>query len=429
MISQRTETRNQTKEKRINQSCKVFELKVDASHLSKKTKNDLNLLFVEAKSTYNHFLSQLEAGIKTKDIDTKIKQVQVKVKDEFETRNLTILSSQMKQGLLTRIENSLKALSALKKKGHKVGKLKYKTFLKFDSVPLKQYNNTYKIIDGNYIHIQNIDSNIKVEGLQQIQKHFEIANANLIKNGTDFFIKVTCYINQEDLIKIENKIYKTMGIDFGCQHQLVLSNGIVLDYVINNAKRIRVLNKGLARRKKHSKNSQKTIQKLQAVYRKERNQKKDIKKKIVQVLNQNVEHIIIQDENVKFFQKKHGKKIQQTAIGGIVSDLKKLPTSIVVDQYFPSTKQCFCGNKIEIDLWDRVYSCPICELQMDRDLKSAQLIEIEGCKQIENISIPSERRECTPVERHPLFLNLQAIAGLKVRFLIETGSPVALAEG
>jgi putative transposase len=419
------ETLNLTREKRTHQVCKVFELKVDASHLSKKTKNDLNLLFVEAKSIYNHFLAQLDSGTKTRDIDTKIKEVLVKVKEDFETRELTILSSQMKQGLLTRMENSLKALSALKKKGYKVGKLKFKSFLKFNAIPLKQYGNTYRIINGNYIHIQNIDSQIKVEGLKQIKQHFEIANANLTKNGNDFFIKVTCYINTEDMQQIEHKIYETIGIDFGCQHQLVLSNGIVIDYLISNAKRLRVLNKEMHRRKKHSKNYNKTIRKRQKTYRKENNQKKDIKKKIIHVLNENVEHIIIQDENVKFFQKKHGKKIQKTGIGGITGNLKKLPTTIVVDQFFPSTKQCFCGAKQEIPLWQRTYSCPECGLKMDRDLKAARIIEIEGCKQI---FIPSGRRKSTPAERAPLLSGLKEISHLKARVLVETGSSDALAE-
>ena len=40
----------------------------------------------------------------------------------------------------------------LKNKGFPVGRLKYKH--KVSSIPLKQYNNTYKIIDNNYIKIQ-----------------------------------------------------------------------------------------------------------------------------------------------------------------------------------------------------------------------------------------------------------------------------------
>jgi hypothetical protein len=62
---------------------------------------------------------------------------------------------------------------------------------------------------------------------------------------------------------------------------------------------------------------------------------------------------------------------------------------------------------------------------MDRDLKAARIIEIEGCKQF---LIPSGRRKSTPVERAPLLSGLKEISHLKARVLVETGSSDALAE-
>ena len=47
----------QTFQKRLNQDCKVFELKIDISHLSNKRLGDIKLLFTESKWLYNHILN------------------------------------------------------------------------------------------------------------------------------------------------------------------------------------------------------------------------------------------------------------------------------------------------------------------------------------------------------------------------------------
>ena len=47
-----------TKARRKLQCCRVFEVKVDSSHLNQHTKEQLQRLFLEAKWLYNHLLSQ-----------------------------------------------------------------------------------------------------------------------------------------------------------------------------------------------------------------------------------------------------------------------------------------------------------------------------------------------------------------------------------
>ena len=143
--------------------CKSFELKIDKSHLSKFQSEQLFQLFREGKWLYNHLLHSInEDNVKLHDINTKdIKSVQVKNQEIFETKELTIISSQMKQSIHSKIGNSLSALHQLKLKGRKVGKLKYKPEFKFNCIPLKQYNNTYKILNNNYISIQSIKGKIK----------------------------------------------------------------------------------------------------------------------------------------------------------------------------------------------------------------------------------------------------------------------------
>jgi putative transposase len=76
-----------TKARRKRQRCRVFEVKIDSSHLNQHSREQLKCLFLEAKWLYNHILSQP----KVCDIDYKLTAVPVKVKNRFELRELTHL--------------------------------------------------------------------------------------------------------------------------------------------------------------------------------------------------------------------------------------------------------------------------------------------------------------------------------------------------
>jgi len=73
----------------------------------------------------------------------------------------------MKQEVVYRALDNIKGLHELKEKGFPVGRLKYKS--KVSSIPLKQYNTTYRIINKNHIKIQGIKQEIKVNGLDSLR--------------------------------------------------------------------------------------------------------------------------------------------------------------------------------------------------------------------------------------------------------------------
>ncbi len=88
------------------------------------------------------------------------------VKDHYETRKLKYISSQMKEEIMDRAIDNIKGLHELKIKGFKIGSLKYKS--KVTSIPLKQYDITYKIINNKYIKIQGIKQKLMVNGLDNL---------------------------------------------------------------------------------------------------------------------------------------------------------------------------------------------------------------------------------------------------------------------
>ncbi len=409
-----------TKEKRKTQTCRVYEIKIDKSHLNQVTQEHLNRLFLEAKWFYNYILSQH----KIFGMDDKVHEVPVKVKDIFEIRDLRCLSSQMRQGILSRTQDNISSLSERKKKGYKIGKLKYKS--EVQSIPLKQFGNTFKILDTKYITIQGLKQKLKVVGLKQIPEGVDIANGTLVHRNDDYYLSVTTYQKKTE----QTPAIGSIGIDFGLSKQLMYSNGTSIQYSIPVSPKLRKLARRLSKQKLHSKNWNKTRIKLNKEYEKTTNIKQDIKNKVVSFLKDKYGTVCFQDENIKAWQRIWGRKILSTSIGGIISTLKKkVHTPVEVNRMYPSTRTCSkCGNIQDIALDERVYVCKNkkCGNIMDRDHNSGINIENEGLKQVGAVRI-----ELTPVEIEAntlMFLRyFNSIPYVKASSVYESGSFTALA--
>jgi putative transposase len=413
-----------TREKRKNQQARVYEIKIDKSHLNNKQLAHLNRLFLEAKWFYNYILSQDDIF----EVSDKTKEVQVKIKDEFELRELEYLSSQMKQSILSRTIDNIKGLHELKSHYNKIGKLKFKS--EVNSISLKQFGNTYDIIDNKHIRVQGIKKKIKVEGLKQIPDNADIANSMLVKKHGDFYLKITTYQEKEH---IPEMAYST-GIDFGISRQLTLNNGIGIEYSIPVNGKLKRLYKQFSRKEKHSKNWYKVLTKIEKEFDNLNNIKKDIKNKIIKFLKDNFGIVCYQDESVKAWQRIYGRKILSTAIGGIISTLQsKVRTPVGIDKFFPSTKTCSkCGNIQNIELSERVYVCSSCRNIMDRDWNAANNILNEGLKKLNGnreieveVEVATGRSDFKPGEIEPLLKHvkyLNNIPYVKASLVYESGS-------
>jgi transposase len=376
-----------TKKRRQTQVCKTYICKIDKSHLSKDKLNFLRKLFIEAKWLYNYQLSLDNIF----DIPDNIKEVTILNKDKLpEQRELKTLSSQMIQELIQRTKTSIYALSKLKAIG-KSGKLKYKSFI--GSVPLKQYNNTYKIINDKYIKIQGYKKHFKIRGLKQIPKDAEYTRSTLVNRLGDFYLLITCY-----LPKLPKELTgSVIGLDFGIKDNITTSNGEKYNFSFPETQQIKQASKKVNKAKLGSSNRNKKKKKLSKAFQNLTNQKKDTKNKIVSKLVKENDKICIQDENIHQWKsskmKGWGKRIHHSIMGGIISDLKKRSETTVIDRWYPSTKLCpTCYSLNVLKLSDRIYKCK-CGYSEDRDVHSAKNILSEGLK------ISTGRRNLMPVEK------------------------------
>lgn len=430
------ETLKATKDRRKNQICRVFELKVDKSKLNKKTKEDAKLVFLESKWIYNYALSQEDIF----KFDDKISEVQIKVKDEFETREIKVLGSQLKQSVIQGVKQNVFNLSKSKKKGNKVGALNFISH--YDSINLKQYGVTYTI-NKNSIKVQGIKQKFRVRGVGQLEG-YEIANAKFIQRSGDYYFHVTCYMDEEkfELIKSEkerlrndkNNVVKDerkktdIGIDFGLSHQATISNGkegLFIDYQVDFPERLKKLYRELSRKKLHSANWYKQLTKIRKEFDYLTNSKEDVKNKLCNIFKTEFENVFYQNDNFRGWQRIWGRKMLSIGLGGITARLKKSATSHQVDRFFPSTKKCSrCHNIQNMSLKERIYDCNGCGYIAPRDYNSADNILFEGLKKI-----GMEYAESTPVEMKPLLSvldKLKAIPRVKASFVREAGSSMSL---
>ena len=378
-----------TKNRRQLQVCKVFELKIDESHLSKLERERLKMYFVEAKWLYNHILNQ-ENVFK---YNTKDNHIQKMNRDgEFEDVVLQYLPAQCKQAILKKIQASIKALSTTKKKGKVVGRLKHKS--EYTSLEFTQYGISYSI-QKNRIKLAGVKRKLLVRGWQQITKDMEIANAHLIKKPDGYYLKVTTFqFPKGEVDNYEKK--QAVGIDFGIKNNLVTSDGEVFNVAIEESDRLKRLQKKLAKSVKGSNNRYKIRTLLQKEYQKIVNKKKDKANKVVHHLLSNYHQVFIQDENLKGWKSGwFGKQVQHSAMGTIKAKLRSSKQTYMIDRFLPTTKMCpNCGVvKDKVALSERWFSCD-CGYSEDRDIKAAKTIMKLGL-----ILVGTERIDFKPVEQ------------------------------
>lgn len=369
------QTLQETRVRRTNMDIRVFCLKIDESKLSDVKRNKLEGVFREAKWIYNDVIGSEDAFTKPWKVDQVLVNTfnpETQVCDISEVRPLT-LGSQIKQAVFDSVKTNISNLSKAKKKGVKVGKLKFKKDI--NRIHLKQNGTTFRIKDS-YVSIQKIGS-FRVRGLHQIKslpQGCEIACADLIKKASGFYIHVTCYIPKETVERSGS-----IGIDLGIKDTVILSDGrktkIILDYPVDLRRKRRKLSKKV----KASNNYIKQLHRIRKSEERFSNRKDDLANKFVASLK-SYETVAFQDDNISSWANKFGKTISCSILGRIKGRLKCLPTSVMIDRYFPSTQFCpDCGCKNKLSLNDREYECS-CGYKGDRDIKAAKCILDEALK-------------------------------------------------
>lgn len=384
-------SRKATKERRKRQTPRAIDLKIVTNKLSSTQRELLERLFVEAKWVYNDIVGSEDAF----SYQVPKKTVAVHTPKGIEQREIKVLGSQMKQSIVSGACSSIKALSSLKKKGKKVGKLRFKS--EYTSINLKQAGTTYKI-RGSKARIQNIPGWVRVRGVSQLEGT-ELANAKLVHRPDGFHLLVTTYAFTDE-IPSQIKYEGVVGVDFGVKTSFTLSTGEKFDIAVGETERLKRLQRKLARQEKGSNNYMKTQDKISREYRHITNRRDDIANKLSREIL-GYEQVFIQDENIAGWKSKRsfargGRKIQQSVLGRMKTRLSSNPRVTVLDKHVATTATCVCGVKTKYTPDKRTFVCPSCGYSDDRDIHAAKnMIRLSG---VDNLILGTGRTELTPVE-------------------------------
>ena len=369
------QTQKQTRQRRKNMDVLVRTVKIQRNKLSSSQREKLDRLFLEGKWLYNTALAHNQ-------FDEEFRKslnytVEVKLPNgDIETRNLEVLKGQLQQGVLARMRGNLKGLAALKKKGRKVGGLKF--ISEMNSIPLKQFGNTHKI-RGSKVKITNIPGWMRVKGLNQFTDADEFANAMLIRKGKDFFVAFTIYRNKDTHSSLATKKFTpntTLGLDMGVSTHITFSDGSSVTARVEESDRLKRLSRKLARQEKGSKAFVQTKELISDEHRKVVNKRNDAAKKVSSWILDH-EHVFMQDENIsswrrKYSQARGSRSIQYGILGRVKARLVDHPRVTVLKRSVATTATCICGEKTPHSLNKRTYFCPQCGYSAPRDLHAAK---------------------------------------------------------
>ena len=345
------ETRQSTRERRKHQRIVVRVLKVQRNKLGHVKEENIEMSLVEGKWIYNDALASEDIFHYEPPRD----EVDVKYPDGFHTRELSHIGSQIKQSIVQKQKTAIRGLAKKKKNGQKVGALKFKSEL--TSLPLKQHGTTYEVdIKRNRVRIQGIGW-LKVNGAKQL-KGLELANAELIKCGKDYYVYVTAYEDKEVRDEKLDEIMQPgthVSMDFGLNPILNLSNGYAVDAYFGETERLKRLQQKLARQVKGSNGYKDTRDAINEEWRRIENMRDDTANKTFHELLKN-QLIIMQDDNFAVWARRKGyvrggRKVNSSILGRLKEKIKSFseehPERVdVLGRFLPTTRFCIlCGDR------------------------------------------------------------------------------------
>lgn len=195
--------------------------------------------------------------------------------------------------------SSIRALAELKKKGRKIGRLRFKGKGWFKTL---NYNQSGFKLEGKKIILSKIGE-VPIKLHHQIEGKIKGVIIKKESSGKWFAI-----FQVEEPSKLLAETYKTIGIDVGLKYLLTDTDGRQIEnpkFYEKAIERIRIEHKKLSRKKESSKNREKQRIKLAKAYEKFVNQRNDFLHKLSRFYVNNYDIIAVENLNIKGMVRNH----------------------------------------------------------------------------------------------------------------------------
>jgi putative transposase len=308
----------------------------------------------------------------------------VTLKDE--NPSLKCVYSKVLQMVNYTLWSNIAALSQTKKRGRKIGKLRFKSAFRYRTL---NYNQSGFKIDREHSTIT-----FSKIGTLPFNMHRaytgKVKGVLITRSGDGWYV----IVQAEQEVSTSKREGRSVGIDVGLSSFAVDSDGAVIEnprFYEQSLGKIKKIQQSIARKKRFSQNWKKAKKRLEKVYDHVTNQKKDFLHKLSCQYVDTYATICVEDLNIKGLKEKSNstglhRSIHDASWGRFYSYLSYKAESagtnlIKVDPRNTSQICSNCGSIVKKTLSERVHECPYCGFVADRDYNAAVNIHRVGMEQ------------------------------------------------
>ncbi len=213
-----------------------------------------------------------------------------------------------------------------------------------------------------------------------------ILSATVAREADRWYVSLTCEVERPEP---EVRAGEPVGVDLGLEAFAVLSDGTRLEAPRPLKKALKLLkrrSRQLSRKQKGSKNYRKAVLRLARLHRRIRNVRRDFLHKTTTELAKTKPVLVVEELSVRGLGR--GRLSRSVADSGWGMFRRMLEykcswygaTLLVAPRTFPSTRSCSACGALgsALPLGERTFVCPVCGLELDRDLNAALNLKLYG---------------------------------------------------
>lgn len=290
-------------------------------------------------------------------------------RNEAGDNSLRLLNMSAGQQVLRRLDSAYKQFL----KGER-GKPRFQKASRFNSVNYKPGDGAN--VKNNRLYVQNV-------GLVEVRWHRvlpegKLKNIVIVRKPSGWYVLLQIDMLEQPVEKSSNP---PVGVDMGITHALALSDGTTFDspkYLKQSLRKLRALQRSVARKNKGGKNRRKAVQKLARLHEHIANQRLDWWHKTTRQLVDTYGIIVLEDLSLKFMLRNGNlsRSAHDVGLGMFRSllDYKAVEAGVEIAMVNPrnTSQACSgCGSIVSKNLSVRVHHCHDCGITLDRDVNAA----------------------------------------------------------
>jgi putative transposase len=287
------------------------------------------------------------------------------------------IHSQVLQDCIARVKKTFDRYVSADKAGKRSGKPRFKGRGRYHSFTYTQM--PQDCIKDNRITLSKI-GDVKIILHRPIPDGFKIKTAQIVKNADGWYVVLTLQDVTVPTISPDVNLDNAVGIDMGLKDFLITSDGktVPIPQFARKAeieKKLR--NKAVSRKKKGSHRRRKAVKRLAKHHQKIARQRKDFHYKSAKQLLDKYDVIGFEDLNVKGLARtRMAKSILDAGwsefMDILVCKAESAGKLAIAVNPNGTTQNCSnCGTRVPKNIANRWHSCPVCGLELDRDVNAA----------------------------------------------------------